>query len=770
MAVSAAARALPPAPDGITWYRGRHVAAECSVCGASVDAELVLAVNDAAPPNVLRHLHRCPDCHSLFMLPRDRVAYENATEAGFSVKFYVEKGAGIDVMLAPLARVPFSAATRYLEIGCSFGFSLDFLRWRHGLAGIGVDPSPLAAAGRTALGLDVRSGYFDEALAARLGPQDVIYCSELIEHVDDPAAFLRVAAAGLAPDGMLVLTTPSVAAVAEGNTPTTVLAALSPGAHLAIFSREGLGRLLDQAGLHHHVIEQGPDTTIVWAKAASPPALTAAPDDFAAALGAYFEDRLGRCGDNPPLASGFLYRAFKQWMITGASDRAAALLPRLHGFFSDVHGVDLAAPETWPAPAGRDVRAFIEQAPLNLPVVANHLGVWVLNHDRDPHRAARILVAASSLARRYHDILAREHIADGELNATAGDAARAALIAMCQIPAGPEPSGWIRAAVAGFADELGGDPDLATRGRLAWLALTHGDDDAPLRRFADQAAMQVAAGDATAAAIAIDMMATVPHASAAVIAATFEAAAAANPDVVAGSGGLPAYVRFLTGFGIYRCNAGDPEATRQTVMQALAWHARLDGREVPAAPLPPAVSAVDPALQPGLIDLLVGLARQQLGLGGDIDEAGAILAACAALHPDCADLLTLQRQLMINSWLARFAEAPLAAAGALTAQGNAGRSVPVVEAVFRQAVFTGQYEAASLLAPLIEPAIAAPPGEDEAGRLPLLVAWAYHLLNGRRDYAAAHDLLGRIESAGELGEWAGPVSSALAITRANGRG
>jgi hypothetical protein len=91
-----------------------------------------------------------------------------------------------------------------------------------------------------------------------------------------------------------------------------------------------------------------------------------------------------------------------------------------------------------------------------------------------------MLVAASSLARRYHDILAREHIADGELNATAGDAARAALIAMCQIPAGPEASGWIRAAVAGFADELGGDPDLATRGRLAWLALTHGDDDAPL--------------------------------------------------------------------------------------------------------------------------------------------------------------------------------------------------------------------------------------------------------------------------------------------------
>jgi SAM-dependent methyltransferase len=768
--VTAAARALAPAPDVITWYRGRRVPASCSVCGASVDAELVLAVNDAAPPHALRQLHRCPDCDSLFMLPRDRVAYENATEAGFSVKFYVEKGAGIDVMLAPLARVPFSAATRYLEIGCSFGFSLDFLRWRHGLAGIGVDPSPLAAAGRAALGLDVRSGYFDAALAARLGPQDVIYCSELIEHVDDPAAFLRVAAAGLAPDGMLVLTTPSVEAVAEGNTPTTVLAALSPGAHLAVFSRDGLGRLLDQAGLHHHVIEQGPETTIVWAKAGAPPALVAAPDDLAAALGAYFEDRLARCADDPALASGFIYRAFKQWMITGATDRAAALLPRLRDHFRDGYAIDLDAPETWPAPDGRDVRAFIDRAPLNLPVVANHLGVWLLNHARDPHAAARMLVAASSHARRYHDILAREHIADGELNATAGDAARAALIAMCQIPPVPDASGWIRAAVADIAGELGDDPDLAVRGRLASLALAHGGDEAALRDFADMAALRIAAGDAEAAAIAVDLLASVPHERVLAIAASFDAAAAGNPDTIIRSGRLPAYVRFLTGLGIHRCNAGDPVATRQTVMRALAWHALLDGREAPAAPLPPPVSAVAPALQAGLVDLLVALARQQLGLGGDIEEAGAILAACAALHPDCADLLALQRQLMINAWLARFAEAPLAAAGALTAQGNAGPSAPVVEAVFRQAVFTGQYEAAALLAPLIEPAIAAPPGEDEAGRLPLLVAWAYHLLNGRRDYPAAHELLARIESAGGLGDWAGPVSAALAITRANGRG
>jgi len=761
------------ATDIIDWHDGVRVAATCSVCGtAADDVELVLSVHDAAPPHVLRHLHRCGDCHSLFMLPRDRVAYENAEEAGFSIKFYAEKGAGIDVMLGPLARVPFTAATRYLEIGCSFGFSLDFLGWRHGLAGTGIDPSPLAAAGRQHLGLNILSGYFDAGMAERLGPQDVIYCSELIEHVDDPAAFLRVAAAGLAPDGMLILTTPSVHAVGRDVDPTTVLAALSPGAHLAIFSRDGLQRLLAQAGLHHQVIEEGPETTLVWARAAAPPALVDAPADMGPVLGDYFEDRLGRHAGRPALAAGFLYRAFKQRMITADPDRAAALLPALRDFFRATYAVDLDAPETWPAPDGRDVRAFIDHAPLNLPVVANHLGVWLLNHGHDPAAAARTLVAAGRLARDYRDILAREHIADGELNATITDAARAALLALCQIPPGDD--GWVGPAIAAVAAALDQDATPAVRLNLARLARIHQGDDGPLLALAQASIAAAAAGDAAAAATAIDAMATLPHDGAAGLADGFAAGGIA-PETVDASGRLAALVRFLTGLGLHRCNGPDAAATRATTMQALAWYALMAGHAPPAAPLPPPAGADHADLQAGLVDLLVGLARQNLALGGDIEGAGAILLACRDRRPaDCDGLLALQGQLLADRWIARLAAAPDATAAAETTAALAADAArpevgPAVDPVFRHAVFTGQYQAAEKLAPRVAAAVDDPAITPE--RLPLLVAWAFYLLNGRRDYAAARALLGRIEAAGAsgapaLGDWAGPVASALAIAQA----
>lgn len=754
------------ATDIIEWHNDRRVAATCSVCGTTADdIELVLSVHDAAPPHVLRHLHRCGDCHSLFMLPRDRVAYENAEEAGFSIKFYAEKGAGIDVMLGPLARAPFTAATRYLEIGCSFGFSLDFQRWRHGLAGTGIDPSPLAAAGREQLGLNILSGYFDAGMARQLGPQDVIYCSELIEHVDDPAAFLRVAAAGLAPGGMLILTTPSVNAVGRDVDPTTVLAALSPGAHLAIFSRDGLQRLLAQAGLHHQVIEEGPETTLVWARADAPPVLVDTPSDMGPALGDYFEDRLRRHADRPALASGFLYRAFKQRMITADAARAGALLPALRDFFRATYAIDLDAPETWPAPDGRDLRAFIDQAPLNLPIVANHLGVWLLNHGNDPAGAARTLVAAGRLARQYRDILAREHIADGELNATITDAARAAVLALCQIAPSADNAGWIGQALSTAAADLAQDTDPGVRRNLALLALVHGGDDGPLRRLAAEATAEAAAGNAQAAAVIIDILATLPHDSAAVLADGFATAAVA-PDTVVRSGRLDGLVRFLVGLGIHRCNGGDSAATRATTMQALAWYACLAGHDAPAAPLPPPAIEGHAELQAGLTDLLVGLARQELALGIDVEEAGAILLACRAQRPEaCDELLALQRQLLADGWIARLTADPDGTAAALAEAAARPEVAPAVEPVFRHAVFTGQYAAANLLAPLIDAAVIADP-VIMADRLPLLVAWAFHLLNGRRDYAAARALLLRIEETGNLGDWAEPVASALAIAQA----
>jgi phosphoadenosine phosphosulfate reductase len=83
--------------------------------------------------------------------------------------YYVEQGAGIDLIVAPLLRLAPRTVRHCLEIGGSFGFALDFCRYAFGWEVLEVDPSPLAAAGAEALGLPLRRAYFSAGLD--LGPE-----------------------------------------------------------------------------------------------------------------------------------------------------------------------------------------------------------------------------------------------------------------------------------------------------------------------------------------------------------------------------------------------------------------------------------------------------------------------------------------------------------------------------------------------------------------------------------------------------------------------
>ncbi|HEX6784097.1 MAG TPA: bifunctional 2-polyprenyl-6-hydroxyphenol methylase/3-demethylubiquinol 3-O-methyltransferase UbiG [Sphingomicrobium sp.] len=97
-----------------------------------------------------------------------------------------------------------------LDVGCGAGLLAEPLA-RLGATVTGLDASPdLVAAARehsTAQGLaiDYRAG----ELSQLEGRFDLITCMEVIEHVADPAAFVRLLADRLAPDGLLILSTPN---------------------------------------------------------------------------------------------------------------------------------------------------------------------------------------------------------------------------------------------------------------------------------------------------------------------------------------------------------------------------------------------------------------------------------------------------------------------------------------------------------------------------------------------------------------------------------
>jgi 2-polyprenyl-6-hydroxyphenyl methylase/3-demethylubiquinone-9 3-methyltransferase len=98
-----------------------------------------------------------------------------------------------------------------LDIGCGAGLVCEPLA-RLGAEVTGVDAAAenVAAASRhaEAVGLDIRY-MAGEVGALDIGTFDLVTCVEVIEHVADKAAFLRDVAARLAPDGLLVMSTPN---------------------------------------------------------------------------------------------------------------------------------------------------------------------------------------------------------------------------------------------------------------------------------------------------------------------------------------------------------------------------------------------------------------------------------------------------------------------------------------------------------------------------------------------------------------------------------
>jgi 2-polyprenyl-6-hydroxyphenyl methylase/3-demethylubiquinone-9 3-methyltransferase len=116
------------------------------------------------------------------------------------------------------------------DMGCGAGLLCEPLA-RLGAKVVGIDAAPenvvaarLHAEGQ-GLTIDYRTGSID-VLGAE--PFDLITSLEVVEHVDDPAAFVRGLADALAPGGLLILSTPN-------RTPVSRLAMITLG--------EGLGAI-----------------------------------------------------------------------------------------------------------------------------------------------------------------------------------------------------------------------------------------------------------------------------------------------------------------------------------------------------------------------------------------------------------------------------------------------------------------------------------------------------------------------------------------------
>jgi 2-polyprenyl-6-hydroxyphenyl methylase/3-demethylubiquinone-9 3-methyltransferase len=126
------------------------------------------------------------------------------------------------------SRAPLEGKTA-LDVGCGAGLLTEPLA-RLGAKVTGIDASPeviaVARGHAGAMGLEIDYRVGD--VQALDGKFDLVTAMEVVEHVADPATFLKALAKRLAPEGLLIMSTPNA----------TVMSRL-----LMITIGEGLGRI-----------------------------------------------------------------------------------------------------------------------------------------------------------------------------------------------------------------------------------------------------------------------------------------------------------------------------------------------------------------------------------------------------------------------------------------------------------------------------------------------------------------------------------------------
>ncbi len=127
-----------------------------------------------------------------------------------------------------------------LEVGCGNGWVLELLRESHpSIEFAGLEPSAAACRRGNKAGLNVQQGAVDDQLRSEKR-YDFIYCANVVEHVADPARFVR---------GIRELLTERGAALIICPCGNVIDPELLFADHIHSFTRENLAALLEREGL-----------------------------------------------------------------------------------------------------------------------------------------------------------------------------------------------------------------------------------------------------------------------------------------------------------------------------------------------------------------------------------------------------------------------------------------------------------------------------------------------------------------------------------------
>jgi 2-polyprenyl-3-methyl-5-hydroxy-6-metoxy-1,4-benzoquinol methylase len=139
------------------------------------------------------------------------------------------------------------SGTRFLDVGCNYGFTVK-AALDAGLDAFGIDMDATAVNGSK----EMFGPHFEtisvQDYAKRGDKADIVYTSEVIEHVPDPDDFVQAIASILPKKGILYLTTPDSS---HWRVPKDFpqWKEVMPPEHVTYFTRKGMTKLLEKHGL-----------------------------------------------------------------------------------------------------------------------------------------------------------------------------------------------------------------------------------------------------------------------------------------------------------------------------------------------------------------------------------------------------------------------------------------------------------------------------------------------------------------------------------------
>jgi SAM-dependent methyltransferase len=395
-----------------------HVASiTCPVCQFEGDGVEELTVSGATPGS-LRVL-RCPRCRSVVI---DGEMFEIDLPDSV-IDGYVENGAGIEAIARNLFYLDPSRIRTFLDVGSNYGFGAHLGKSLLGWDVVGIEPGSAGRRGARELQLPIRDEFlledtvFDHQF-------DFVLASEVLEHVPDPAGFLKSIASQLAPGGHLMMTTPAAEIVDSAEHPNEIVIALSPGYHLFLASAYGIELLLREAGFASVLVKR--DHRTLRAIASIEPDEALAFGDYgpsSSAIEAYYDRLASEAPPGSALSSGMASRHFRALVNRGEFGAAPESLKRASTAIQLRHGLDVSDPSAViPAlEAGAAV-------PWNLIPVAYHAGMM------------QLLTGSPALAVEYFDLTMvaarlwerQSNVLDGDSADLALNAARHRALAFCR--------------------------------------------------------------------------------------------------------------------------------------------------------------------------------------------------------------------------------------------------------------------------------------------------------------------------------------------------